>query len=206
MSPRTLRPHPTRRIDLTAAWNAERRRARQPWFTHEPWCAGHGWLLGNGLVDVLSPLLHGDESGDTSFARFASLGADPAARLLELLGEDYLAEERQNDGPTIGCVLRAVVAHPDRLRAHGYVIGPGRCDERITVEGVLFRADRDYRLCPAYGPRLAPCECEPLYARLRDELGVDDALSPPDELDRWYGYDTGSSGFRAETWYRAWWD
>ena len=163
-------------------------------------------MLRTGLVDVLSPLLQAEEFGDPSFSRFASLGAGAAARLLEVLNEDYLADGRQNDGPTIGSVLRAVVAHPDRLRAHGYVIGPGRCDERIAVEGVLFRSDRDYRLCPWYGPQLAQCECEPLYARLREELGVDDAISPPDELDRWYGYDGGSSGYQVERWYRAWWD
>jgi hypothetical protein len=163
-------------------------------------------MLDTGLVAALGPLLYGDEFGDDSFFRFTSLGADVAARLLELLPSDYLASERHNDGPTIGSVLRAVVAHPDRIRAHGYVVGPGRCDERLTVEGVLFRTDEEYRLCPVYGPPLSTCECEPLYTRLRDEFGVDDALVHPHELDTWFGYDWGPDGYQRETWYRAWWD
>ncbi len=206
MTSRTLRPNPRQRLDLVDIWRRERRRAKEPTRTHDPWCRGHGWLLDAGLIDVLTPLLYGDAFGDTSFYRFTSLGAEPAAQLLELLPDDYLARERQNDGPTMGTVLRAVVAHPDRLRAHGYVIGPSRCDERITVEGALFRADEEYRLCPLYGPQLEHCECERLYARLQEEFGVDDALVHPHELDQWFGYNWGPGGYQAETWYRAWWD
>lgn len=205
MTPRTLRPSPRQRLDPVDIWRREHRadHSRRP---HYPGCGGHGWMLDAGLVEVLTPLLYGDAFDDTSFFRFTSLDADTADRLLALLGEDYLAQERQNDGPTIGSVLRAVVAHPDTLRAHGYVIGPSRCDERITVEGVLFRADREYRLCPLYGPPLEECECERLYERLRDEFGVDDAFVPPHELDRWRGYDWTSAGYQEGTWYRAWWD
>lgn len=206
MTPRTMRPNPTGRLDLTSVWRRERNRATQPERSHEPWCRGHGWMLDAGLVSVLSPLLYGDEFRDDSFFRFTSLGADTAARLLELLPQDYLANERQNDGPTIGTVLRAVVAHPDRIRAHGYVIGPGRCDERLTVEGVLFRTDEEYRLCPVYGPPLSTCDCDRLYTRLREEYGVDDALVPPHELDKWFGYEWGTDGYHRESWYRAWWD
>ena len=128
------------------------------------------------------------------------------ALLLDRLPDEYLATARQNDGPTIGSVLRAVVSKPEHLRAHGYVIGPGRCDERITVEGVLFRSDGAFRPCPIYGPPLDDCDCERLYDQLRSQLGVDDAVVRPHELDHWLGYDWREGRYHPERWYRAWWD
>jgi len=162
-------------------------------------------MLRDGLADILAPITYGDEFGEASFYRFASLDADVAARLLDTLDEEYLATARQNDGPTIGAVLLAVVRNPDRLRAHGYVIGPGRCDERITVEGILARTDREYRLCNVYGEKLDDCQCEELYAWLCDEFDLD-AQRFPHELDKWLGYGWGVDGYAGETWYRAWWD
>lgn len=206
MTPRTKRPSPRERLDLRTAWQRERDRATDPATHHHHGCRGHGWLLEHGLDAVLSPLLYGEVYDDDSFYRFNGLGAELAATLLKVLPADYLATERQNDGPTIGTVLRAVVAHPERLRAHGYVIGPGRCDERITVEGVLLRPDREYRLCPIYGPRVDDCECEELYRSLADDFGVDDALVHPHELDRSYHYEWLDDGYHGAPWYRAWWD
>lgn len=205
MTARTAGPMPRQHAGLARLWRSQRDRALSTGRAHDPWCAGHGWMLDAGIVDILEPLVSIDDHGDDSYFRFAALGADSAGQLLRLLPDEYLADERQNDGPTIGNVLRAVVAHPDGLRAHGYVIGAGRCDERITVEGALFRADGDYRLCPLYEPPLSVCDCEALYQRLREEYGVDDALVPPHELNPWFGYDLSTAG-ETETWYRAWWD
>ncbi|MFT4110328.1 hypothetical protein [Propionicimonas sp.] len=188
-------------------WRSERDRARAPGNSHLPWCHGHGWMLDAGVVDVLAPVLLTQTSGDDSYYRLTLVGARIAARLLELLPQDYLASQRQNDGPTIGTVLRAVVAHPDDLFAHGYVIGPSRCDERITVEGVLFRAGGRYRLCPPGGPELDGCDCAELYARLSGEFGVDDADAFPDELSLRDGPGPDPAAPSEGTWwYRAWWD
>ncbi len=211
MTPRSRRPMPHQRLNLADVFEEARLRMTAPGVRHAPHCRGHTWLGEHALVGPLEPILYGEgnPSGagiDDSFFRFSSLGADVAVTLLDRLPELYLATERQNDGPTIGSVLRAVAANPEHLRAHGYVIGPGRCDERITVEGVLFRADAEYRLCPIYGPPLDNCDCERLYGRLRFELGVHDAFVRPHELDRWLGYDWNDGQYRPERWYRAWWD
>ncbi|MGC3993740.1 MAG: hypothetical protein QM779_06500 [Propionicimonas sp.] len=197
-------PRPRSREDPIALWRRERHRAPAPGESHEPWCRGHGWMLDAGVVDALAPALLTDNFGDDTYFRLTVVGADIAARLLAILPEDYLSRERQNDGPTIGTVLRAVVARPEEVLAHGYVIGPSRCDERVTLEGVLFRVDEWYRLCPLHGPALDRCECERLYARLREEFGVDDATVFPHELDAWMTVDAAHGGTGA--WYRAWWD
>ncbi|HRA05095.1 MAG TPA: hypothetical protein PKV13_00565 [Propionicimonas sp.] len=194
----------TEPLDLPELWRRQRAEAAKA--RHPGHCRGHGWLADAGLDAVLAPLLYGPMYGDESFFRFSALGADAATALLAALPEDYLASERQNDGPTIGTVLRAVVAHPERLLAHGYVIGPGRCDERVTVEGVLLRTEREYRLCELYGPASTDCECDELYRVLADDFGVDDALVHPHELDRFHYYEWTSDGYHGEPWYRAWWD
>ena len=188
---------------LRRAWETDRdkgaRRAR-----HEPWCRGHGWMLDAGLAEILDPLVYGGDFGDTTIDHYASLDAGVARSLLEPLGEDYLRTERQNDGPSIGSVLHAVIANPDTVRAHGYVVGPSRCDERVTVEGVLFRMDRDYRLCSLYEGRRADCECELLFEWLRAGLDLD-AHRTPHELTAWYGRVGEPNDGAGGHWYRAWW-
>jgi hypothetical protein len=188
-------------VDLRTAWEAELRLGTAPDAVHH-WCRSeHGWLLRSGLDRVLDPVLLPEGGGVTSFYRFTELGAMTAADLLRCLPTDYLGGERQNDGPTLGAVLRAVAAHPDRVRAHGYVIGPGRCDERITAEGVLVRTDDDLTVDPVHSPG---CQCDVLE-RIAAGLGVDDALVRPHEVGRWRGAPAFPRG-DGEHWYRLWWD
>ncbi|WP_407319628.1 hypothetical protein UQW22_04170 [Isoptericola halotolerans] len=200
-------------VDLTTAWQLEEHRATAASATHF-WCDDrHGWMRRAGLDDALEPVLVPDALGASSFYRFVDLDAGVAADLMQRLPADYLARERQNDGPTIGAVLGAVVAHPDRLRAHGYVVGPGRCDERITVEGVLVRCDHEFAVGGHHSPG---CQCDELY-RFVVGLGVDDAAVPPHEVVPWWGWGLrdgpgGGSGpapdggADADHWYRLWWD
>ena len=75
-----------------------------------------------------------------------------------------------------------------------------------AVEGVLFRADREYRLCPLYeGGPLPDCECEALYAFLKSEYGVDDAWSFPTEMNAWYANVGESKSDDDRPWDRVWW-
>ncbi|PRZ04164.1 hypothetical protein BCE75_11185 [Isoptericola sp. CG 20/1183] len=192
-------------VDLTTAWQLEEQTAQSPTTTHF-WCDDrHGWMLRAGLERTLEPVLLPDSLGASSFYRFVDLDAAVAADLLERLPADYLATERQNDGPTIGTVLRAVVAHPDRLRAHGYVVGPGRCDERLTVEGVLVCCDHEFAVGEHHWPG---CQCDELY-RFVVGLGVDDAAVPPHEVTPWWGWglrEDDGPGAGPDHWYRLWWD
>jgi hypothetical protein len=195
---RFVHPEP---VDLRTAWEAEQRRATAPGAPHH-WCDDqHGWLLRAGLDRVLEPVLVPDDAGSAAFYRFGDLGAPIASDLLERLPAELLATERQNDGPTLGAVLRAVADHPDHLRAHGYVIGPGRCDERITVEGVVVRTDEEVVVDPYHSPG---CRCEDVE-RAAAALGVDDAAVPPHEISRWRDPARLAQTGR-EHWYRLWWD
>ncbi|SKC81142.1 hypothetical protein [Krasilnikoviella flava] len=196
-------------VDLRTAWTRERELAGAPRSRHDAGglgreCPGrHGWLLDDGLDVLLEPALGG--SATPGYYPFAALDERTAAGLLERLDEDRLATERQNLGPTLGTVLRAVVRHPDRVRAQGYVVGPLRCDERISVTGVLLRADRALQVDRRHGPA---CECADVVRALAD-LGVDDMHAPPDEVTPWWGGcpPDGSLGDQAgESWFRVWWD
>ncbi len=126
----TTRAWPTKtqqRLDLAEAWRRDRALGNRAGASDAPGCRGHGWMLDAGIVGVIAPLLYHFRAEDIGY--YSWLGAVEARRLLRLLPEEYLAEQRQNDAPTIGNVLRAVAARPGDLVAHGYVIGAGRCDE-----------------------------------------------------------------------------
>ncbi len=191
-------------VDLRTAWTLERDIATAAGARHDSWCQErHGWLLDAGLDAALEPVLRQDVLGAQAFYRFSDLDAEAAETLLDRLDPGYLAEERQNDGPTIGAVLRAIVAHPDRLRAHGYVVGPGRCDERVTVEGVLVRTDDELVVD---GNHSSGCQCEHLVRYVAHDLGVDDMGVPPHEIGRWWGFEYGDGSEQGGHWYRLWWD
>jgi len=190
-------------VDLATAWSQERARATAPGARHDSGCSGrHGWMLDIGLDTVLEPVLgqHGFET--PGFYRFSTLDAATARLLLGRLAPAYLVTERQNDSPAVGAFLDAVAAYPDRLRAHGYVVGPERCDERITVEGVLVRMDQEVDVDPGCRPG---CRCPDVVRYVEDELGL--ALPvPPHEVRRWRGFDLAGGPERGQPWYRLWWD
>jgi hypothetical protein len=196
-------------VDLHTAWTRERALATAPGARHGAGgrggpCPGrHGRLLDDGLDVLLEPVLGG--STTPGYYPFAALDQRTAAGLLARLDEEELATQRQNLGPTLGAVLRAVVRHPDRVRAQGYVIGPLRCDERISVTGVLLRADRPLQVDRRHGPA---CGCADVVRALTD-LGIDDMHAPPDEVAPWWGvFPLGPEpgGRDDEPWFRVWWD
>lgn len=186
-------------VDLRTAWSLERDLATSPGTAHAPWCTDeHGWLLDAGVDVPLEPLLGAGALAASAFYPFSLLDGPAAARLLDLVDGERLASERQNDGPTLGAVLRAVAAHPDRLLAHGYVVGPARCDERLTVEGVLVRTDAAVDLASDAGPAA-------LLDHVRTTLGIDDMWVPPHEITPWWGFGLPDDG-PPEHWHRLWWD
>lgn len=204
--PRPARFVPPELVDLRSAWRRERELASHEDHAHHGTlggpCAGrHGWLLDDGLDVLLEPVLTG--STTPGFYPFVALDERTAAGLLERLDEVELATQRQNLGPSLGAVLRAVVRHPGRVRAQGYVVGPLRCDERITVTGVLLRPGRDVRLEPR-----VPEDDGADVLRALAGLGIDDMHAPPDEVGPWRGrrpHDGAPAG-TDEPWFRAWWD
>ncbi|MCA5891856.1 hypothetical protein LEP48_00635 [Isoptericola sp. NEAU-Y5] len=202
-------------VDLRTAWARERDLATAPGYRHDRCDDQHGWLLDGGYDAVLEPVLGSNRMTGLGYYPLVAVDATVAAALLERLDEHHLATERQNAGPTLGTVLRAVVRHPDRVLAYGYVIGPSRCDERITVTTVLLRAERELWLERDHG---AACECEELLD-LAHELGVDDMQGPPEEITSWWGgrivrdladrgpdHQPGDRDDVREHWYRLWWD
>lgn len=206
-APEPARFVPPDLVDLRTAWTRERALAVAPGRPHhggrDGRCPGrHGWLLDDGLDVLLEPVLAGSTS--PGFYPFAALDERTAAGLLERLDEVELATQRQNLGPSLGAVLRAVVRHPDRVRAQGYVVGPLRCDERITVTGVLLRPGQVGHLEPRHGPGDEAAD----VLRALAGVGVDDMHGPPDEVAPWRGRrpDDGAPAGTEEPWFRVWWD
>ncbi len=159
----------------------------------------HGRLLAAEVPETLEPFVRGtlvDVPGPTDIVPFTRLDGDAAATLLDALPAGLLTD-RQNDAPSLRAILDATATHPDRLEVHGYAVGPGRCDERLTAEGVYVRFDDDVRLPRRHDDG---CDCERLWSYVVDELGLDDdGARRPDEILPTYRVDD-------ERWWRLWWD
>jgi len=159
----------------------------------------HGRLLATEVPETLEPFVRGtlvDPPGPTDIVPFTRLDGDAAAVLLDALSPDLLTD-RQNDAPSLRAILEASATHPERLEVHGYAVGPGRCDERLTAEGLYVRFDDEVRLPRRHDDG---CDCERLWSYVVDELGLDDdGARRPDEILPTYRIDD-------ERWWRLWWD
>ncbi|GAA1637067.1 hypothetical protein [Georgenia ruanii] len=109
---------------------------------------------------------------------WAGLDGAAAAELLDRLPSAQLLD-RQNDAPELAAMLGAAAEHPGLVEVHGYGIGPQRCDERVTAEGLVVYAFADVVVSPHHGPG---CRCGELWGLVGDVLGLDGEL--PDELHR----------------------
>lgn len=99
-----------------------------------------GWLLDHGLADILEPFaVIAHDRHDLT--RIAGLDGGAARRLLRRLPESELGE-RQNDAPTMRDLLTVIATHPRVVTGIGYVVGPDRWDERLSLEGLQI-ADTD---------------------------------------------------------------
>ncbi len=136
-----------------------------------------GWTVTCGVTDVADEYVVHLPEHPGDLAMFTGLDDDGAAALLDLMPPGTL-DDRQNDGPTLRRLLEAAVAHPEVVELHGYLVGPARPDERLSVEAVTVRAWSDLRVTHGHD---GACECDELLDRVR-ALGIDDALSPPDEI------------------------
>lgn len=104
-----------------------------------PLYAPAGWTDRIGIPEIL---LSGREGPTPSFARFEALRAPQARTLLERMPAQAL-EDRQNRAPQLRHLLHACLAHPHLIELAGYVIGPGRFDERVSVDMVIVRSPWD---------------------------------------------------------------
>jgi hypothetical protein len=147
------------------------------------------------------------------------------AQALELLAalNDRQLEARWNFGPTTGAVLRAVAAHPDRVRCASGYLTPD--EDYPATSTVYVRPPREFRISVGpsqfYGPfpgddgydeletYVHPdwCECDALGEYVRGELGLDQQYGPDEILPdgpRWLP--PGVDPDEPAQWLRLWWD
>ncbi|WP_051639881.1 hypothetical protein [Cellulomonas sp. URHE0023] len=129
-----------------------------------------GFTLDAKVPEAVMPVAVGP-GGD--LVQFEGLGAQAAASLLNRLTAPVL-DARLGPGPTLRTALRAAVAHPGVVLLKGHAVGPGREDERVTVDGMDIQDDPVLR-------RLGQRQASKAWQRVL-ALGLDDALDRPDEL------------------------
>ena len=135
----------------------------------------------------------GADADYVPLARIDYIQARLALRLLPPLA----LKDRQNRAPDLGSLLRACAASEGDIWLQGYLIGPARSDERLSVDGIFIAQDErgPWRVDTFH---TAACQCQGLWGYLQGELGLDGAM--PDEII-WHEMDaTGAQG-----WW-LWWD
>lgn len=81
------------------------------------------------------------ENGSSGPMRFDGVDAQAAAALASKMPPGARSE-RQNNAPTVGTMLAAAAQNPGTVELSGYVVGPDRSDERVSVDGVyIFDAE-----------------------------------------------------------------
>ena len=127
--------------------------------------------------------------GSDDYLPFFDMEADTAFELALAVPKSQFAD-RQNFSPTFLQMVTAAGAHPDQVRLDGYMIGPERPDERVTIEALTWNLSPSD---PPVKPHVSPWEW------LKEELFGDEEVSPPDEIAPVCGHN-GLGG-----WW-LWWD
>lgn len=109
--------------------------------------------------------------------RFSEADTDTAKQLQTMLPAEAL-QDRQNNSPTLGCMLQACANNPD-VYLDGYCITPVRSDERVTVTTLTVPDSYGY-----------PDEVEDKWDDIKTRYGLD-ALDSPDSM---WTTDAGDEG------------
>ncbi len=174
---------------LAAQWDADARAARELGRSHGLF-GPVGFTVAAGVPELMAPFSH---LVALDYMTFSRLDGATAGTLLGRLGQDVL--DVREGGPTLRAVLRTAAANAGVVLPFGHVVGPRREDERVTAEGVVVVGDP---VLDELGPR----ERKAAWARVQD-LGLNDALRPPDELRRTRQPRKGQAAPSAWT---VWWD
>lgn len=163
-----------------------------------------GWTVERGIHDLMREYL--SPFGDLSFTRFADLDADTLASVVALLPPANM-EDRQNHAPTLSELCAAAFARPEQVTLSGYIVGPPRHDERLSVDGLMvwgtpITASGGWGSEPLGGERLD------LWQRLGDYLGCEahdrncpDEMVPLRQIDETSGLTVQG----VQGWW-LWWD
>ncbi|PRY15962.1 hypothetical protein [Kineococcus rhizosphaerae] len=162
---------------------------------------GSGWT--HDLLEVVEPYVLDRPAHPGDIARFRDLPWTAAARLLQLLPRERLAD-KQNGAPSLGSVLVASVGHPREVEVHGYLVPPSRSDERITAEGIVVYDHpelEEFRIVDSEEPcEVTGCEHVAFWSSVQASFGLADADHAPQLIVPRQCRRTGRAG-----WY-LWWD
>ncbi|MDO5671791.1 MAG: hypothetical protein Q4G30_02885 [Actinomycetaceae bacterium] len=149
------------------------------------------WTLDTGVMETVLPFtfwkrlgtqgLEAFEAGAhiSDYTPFVGLGAQAAQRLLEILPEGA-HKDTQNFGPQLGELLSIVAAHPGTVGVSGYIIGPQRVDERLSVETLIVIG---YPEVLAQSGDENPGVVDAMaWMEIKTGLGIVTEVSMPDEI------------------------
>lgn len=108
------------------------------------------------------------KNGDYGLTYYSGAGSQAAKEIVAGAPAEALTQERQNDAPTLGTIIKSAASHPGKVEFGGYIVGPDRSDERISADTVFIFDDE--------------ADANALLLKARDHYGLTDAKRAPDEL------------------------
>ncbi|MDO4664694.1 MAG: hypothetical protein Q4A71_00555 [Actinomycetaceae bacterium] len=133
-----------------------------------------GWTNGQVRNILQGNTFFSGRFASSDYDPFCDLQADAAAALLKLVPEPQL-QDRQNFAPTFKQLLQATCANPEQMALDGYLIGPGRFDERVTIEAFTWKLGED-----------DPHSTVAPWQWLKERVFGDAEIAPPDEISPVY--------------------
>lgn len=151
-----------------------------------------GWTRKTGATEVLKGYMDAGTSMG-NYGRFSNLDGEGAEKLFAAL-PSIVHQDRQNDAPTLGTMLAACAANPEKVSLSGYTIDESRWDERVSVDTIHI-ADPSAK----EGARLSGQQLRDKWHEYQEQLGLD-AREAPDEIYCTGGEDNAPAGWT------LWWD
>lgn len=147
------------------------------------------WTKKTGAANILEEYL--DKVGfDSDCKRFSTLDSEGAEKLLGVL-PSMAYQDRQNEAPTLGKMLAACAANPEKVHLSGYMIDSSRWDERISVDAIHIADPSAVK-----NTILSGQDAKDKWQQYREKLGLGDSEAP-DEIYSTGGEDPG---------WTLWWD
>lgn len=149
-----------------------------------------GWTLTARVPEIIAPFVNEVPERSRHVISYSGLDSEAARVLLGALPPIALLD-RQNDAPSLGALLRAVVTSPSVRAVDGYVVGPGRPDERVTATGLVVSGFTDFDECDwRWGCDGHECDCLELWFAVQQQLELDSLGPPstvlPEDPDGWW--------------------
>lgn len=144
-------PSDSRKVDVK--WTLRKRWERRPKVRKPLYGTRYGWTAADGVADQVAAHASSHyvpeafpsgarSNGDGGVVSFSGAGRDFAQALWNNTPAEAV-QDRHQGGPTLQHAMYSAYANPGTIEVGGYVVGPDRQDERVSISTVYLFDDTD---------------------------------------------------------------